>query len=120
MLCTQVDSDYGGTGRNGSCAGGSSAWEDLCVDSYWEQVDQEHELYVLAGLVPGSADSIRVTLTGDMARMFPLTGPVVSGTAWRVLMLELGPCDWRKVEVFHDDQAIASRELPPTAGGTGP
>jgi len=68
--------------------------------------------YTLTGFVPSEADSVRVTLAGGAAKGYPLNGPVVEGTTLRVLMLELGHRDWRRVEVFRGQELIAAEDLP--------
>ena len=115
-LCTDVeeespDGSGGGGGPGGPCVPGNPACGEICVESGGDgNVDETR--YTLTGFVPSEADSVRVTLAGGAAKGYPLNGPVVEGTTLRVLMLELGRRDWRRVEVFRGEELLAAQDLP--------
>ena len=114
-LCTDVeeqspDGSRGGGGPGGPCVPSNQTCADVCVESGGEG-DIGEIRYLLTGFVPTEGDSLRVTLAGGAVRSYPLNGPVVAGTGRRVVMLELGRRDWRRVEVFRGDRLLATQDL---------
>jgi hypothetical protein len=114
-LCTDIEEDSpdgsgGGGGPGGPCIPGHPCGE-VCVDSTGSG-DLGDLTYYLTGFVPSEADSVRITLKGGTAKMYPLNGPVVDGTDRRVLMVELGRQDWRRIEAFRGDRLVAAQDLP--------
>jgi hypothetical protein len=117
-LCTDVEEDSpdrsgGGGGPGGPCVPDNPTCGEICVESGGSG-DVDETRYTLTGFVPSEADSVRVTIAGGVAKSYPLTGPVVEGTDRRVLMLELGRRDWRRIEVFRGDELLAAEDLSAT------
>jgi len=111
-LCTQTEiEDAEGVGSGGApsgpCLPKALGCDEVCVDSQGGGPG-----YVLTGLVPADGEAARVTLAGGATRTFPLQGPIVRGTERRVLMMELGERNWRKLEVIRAGNVMATAEMP--------
>jgi hypothetical protein len=115
-LCTDIEEDSpdgsgGGGGPGGPCIPAHPNCGEVCVESTGEG-NLDDLRYVLTGFVPSEADNVRITLKGGEVKLYPLNGPVVDGTNRRILMLELGKRDWRRVEALRGDRLVAAGDLP--------
>ena len=83
----------------------------LCLDSSGSGVDGT--TYVLAGTVPADADALRVTLADGSQATYPLAGPPLPGFAdRRIVLLDLGSSDWRKLELVAGGAIARTVEMP--------
>jgi hypothetical protein len=83
----------------------------LCLSSVDESGDGTHD-YVLTGTVDNRADELDVTDATGMSRAYPLTGPVIPGSALRVFMLDLGASDWRRLDLLANRKVIDAQTMP--------
>jgi hypothetical protein len=115
-ITTQIedsDGSSGGGGPRGPCVPWERDCEAICVWAEGGGPGEETQRYVLTGLVPSTGELLRVTLAGGAVRTFPLTGPMIRDSERRVVMIELGPRNWRRVELVRDGDVAATAEMPP-------
>jgi hypothetical protein len=116
-LCTETETETDGGGGGGSpsgpclSAGFGLECGQMCVASSGSG-GAEGLQYLLTGLVPAGGEAARVKLAGGAIRTFPLTGPVIPGSGFRALMIELGRRDWRSLELIENGRVTERTEMP--------
>jgi hypothetical protein len=114
-LCTFTNTSEakgGGGGSMGNTCGGIAAQPcaAICLSSGGTgAIDVEH--WTLSGTVASDADAIDVTNAVGTTTEYPLTGPVVDGDR-RVVMLDLGAQNWRKLVLVRDGNPVADTAMP--------
>jgi hypothetical protein len=111
-LCWETDDvrpdGGGGGGPSGPCTA-SSKCDAFCLDSSGVATTT----YELSGTVPTAAAALRVTTADGQVSTYELDGPVVDGDR-RVFMLELGPSDWRRLELVRHGAVFDTQTMPET------
>ena len=120
-LCWETDDETprggGGSGPSGPCvvkpedSSDGVRCDTLCLQSDGGSSDGAHITYELSGTVPTTAAAIRVTAADGQVSTYELDGPVVDGDR-RVLMLQLGPSDWRTVELVRHGAVFDTDTMP--------
>lgn len=121
-LCWETDDETpkggGGGGPTGPCiprtnASYSPRCDAFCLQSDGGSADGAQTSYELSGTVPAEAAAIRVTTADGQVSTYELDGPVVDGDR-RIFMLELGPSDWRTLELVRHGAVYDTETIPKT------
>jgi hypothetical protein len=111
---TDPDEPEAGTAPLGPCVPplpARSACETLCLDAAIQWGDGRPDRYVLGGVVPAVATTLRVTLRGGDEHAYALDGPVVPESDWRAVILPLGVRNWRRLELVARNRVLETRVM---------
>jgi hypothetical protein len=111
-LVTEVRTASGSTsssGPNGPCTGANdpaSECPDLCLETAG---DSAH--YVLSGVVTSRARIAKIVDSTGSVRQYVLNGPL-AGSNLRVVMIELGSREWRRIVLLRGERLVAAYAKP--------